>query len=328
MLTVLAPATAAAQVMLALIVWRQTTLPGHRELSLSLFAGAVYFLYAAFSESLAFLLPVVMVAPLACNRAYRASFGVVQRPLKVDLALALVLIASGLTGVWGVQGWAIWLSSALVLYLFLELPVILWRGLPDDLNAARRSMRYVVLALSGAVGVVVAIASFVGQGVVAQPMAAILILSLCLGVAAFGAEIERRLVPQTKTPLDARETLILKRLREVMAESYSDPDLTLSRLAQKLDVPEHRLRRVIHLGEGQGHFSGYLNTYRLNAFKARADDEATILELALGVGYNSLSAFNRAFKATEGVTPSAFRAARKAKTKAMSEPAPETPSAT
>lgn len=121
---------------------------------------------------------------------------------------------------------------------------------------------------------------------------------------------------------------MLRRLRQVIGEVYTDPALTLSSLARRLDVPEHRLRRVIHLGEDQRNFSTWLNSYRISAFKARIDEDDTILALALAVGYNSLSAFNRAFKAVEGVTPSAFRAARKANTKAMSVPMPETPSAT
>lgn len=69
-------------------------------------------------------------------------------------------------------------------------------------------------------------------------------------------------------------------------------------------MAEHRLRRVIHAGEGEDHFSRYLNRWRIEAFKARGHEEASVLELALAVGYNSLSAFNRAFKASEGGTPS------------------------
>lgn len=331
MLTVLAPATAAAQVMLALIVWRQSRLMGRRELSAALIVGAVYFLYAAFAGALAWLLPVVLLAPLIVNRALRAGFEVTQRPAWVDGFVLCGLIGFGLAGFVFSVNWAGWLCSALIVWLFLELPVIVWRGLPDDLSAARRSVRFIVLVASAGMGALMAVASVAGQGAWAQPVAAIVTLLLCLGAVGFGDQIERRLAPG-RSPLDAREEQVLRRLREAMPGLFADPGLTLSRLAQTLEVPEHRLRRVIHLGEGLSHFSGYLNGYRIAAFKARVGEEASILDLALAVGYNSLSAFNRAFKACEGVTPSvyrgALRAARTAKTSETSRPAPDTPSAT
>lgn len=330
MLTVLAPAAAACQLMMALIVWRRTQLPGRGALALSLMSGAAYFLYTAFAEALHFLLPVVLVAPLACNRAIRAAFEAPPRPW-LDLWLLVLLLGFGLAARLGAPPVIGMVSSLLSVALFLELPVIVWRGLPDDLVAARRDVRSWILTLSAVLGSTVALASFFGAAAMAVPFAAVLTCLLIFTAVAFGGPLADTLsgAPQPeKQPLDGREQQVLRRLREVIAEVYSDPDLTLSKLAQRLDVPEHRLRRVIYLGEGQGNFSAWLNGYRIAAFKARVDEDATILTLALAVGYNSLSAFNRAFKAVEGVTPSAFRAARKANTKAISEPTPDTPSAT
>jgi len=328
MLSVLAPAVAACQLMMALIVWRRTRLPGRGELAVSLVSGAAYFLHAAF-EDLRFLLPVVLAAPLACNRAIRAAFE--ARPRQwLDLWLLVLLLGLGLAARVGAPAWTGTASSLLSLALFLELPVIVWRGLPDDLVAARRNVRIWALGASAMLGAGVAAASVLGGADWAVPMAAALTCLLAFAAVAFGGELTDTLSakPQAKAPLDSREQQVLRRLREVIAETYNDPDLTLSKLAQRLDVPEHRLRRVIHLGEGQRNFSAWLNAYRIEAFKARIDEDETILNLALAVGYNSLSAFNRAFKATEGVTPTAFRAARKANTKAMIEPMPDTPSAT
>ena len=329
MLSVLAPAVAACQLMMALIVWRRTQLPGRGELAVSLVSGAAYFLHAAFPEELRFLLPVVLAAPLACNRAIRAAFEAPPRQW-LDLWLLVLLLGLGLAARVGVPAWTGTASSLLSLALFLELPVIVWRGLPDDLVAARRNVRIWALGTSAMLGAGVAVASVLGGADWAVPMAAALTCLLAFAAVAFGGELTDTLSakPQAKAPLDSREQQVLRRLREIIAETYNDPDLTLSKLAQRLDVPEHRLRRVIHLGEGQRNFSAWLNGYRIEAFKARIDEDETILNLALAVGYNSLSAFNRAFKAAEGMTPSAFRAARKANTKAMIEPMPDTPSAT
>ena len=331
MLTVLAPVAATCQLMMALIIWRWTRLPGRRELAVSLIFGAAYFLYAAFPEALPWLLPVVLVAPLACNRAIRAGFESPLRPLWLESALLILLLASGLAARSGVPSWTGGLSNLLSLAFFLELPIIVWRGLPDDLVAARRNVRVWSLSLSAFVGAGVAVASVLGGAVWAVPAAAALTCLMIFAAVTFGGELADTLLasPRTaSTPLDSREQQVLRRLREVIAEVYSDPALTLSTLARRLDVPEHRLRRAIHLGEGQRNFSVWLNGYRIAAVKARIDDDETILALALAAGYNSLSAFNRAFKAAEGVTPSAFRAARKANTKAMTEPPADTPRAT
>lgn len=326
MLAVLAPAAAACQLMMAVLIWRRTQLPGRGELAVSLMAGAAYFLYAAFPETLRFLLPVVLAAPLACNRAIRAGFETPSRPLWLDVGVLLLLLGLGLAARSGAPAWTGMASSLLSLALFLELPVIVWRGLPDDLVTARRNVRIWALGLSAVMGAGVAITSVLGGAAWAVPIAAALTCVMALAAVAFGDELSAR--AQARAPLDGREQQVLRRLRDVIAEAYSDPGLTLSTLAQRLDVPEHRLRRVIHLGEGQRNFSAWLNGYRIAAFKARINEDETILALALAVGYNSLSAFNRAFKAAEGVTPSAFRAALKANTKAISEPTPDTPSAT
>lgn len=331
MLSILAPAAAACQLMMAVLIWRRTQLPGRGDLTVSLISGAAYFLHAAFPNDLRFLLPVVLAAPLACNRAIRAGFETPPRPQWLDAVLLFLLVGLGFAARNGAPAWTGLASSLLSVALFLELPVIVWRGLPDDLVPARRNVRVWALGASAVLGAGVAVASVLGGAVWAVPMAAALTCVLIFAAVAFGGELTDTLstTPQAaKSPLDAREQQVLRRLREVIAETYSDPGLTLSTLAQRLDVPEHRLRRVIHLGEGQRNFSAWLNGYRIDAFKARVHEDETILTLALAVGYNSLSAFNRAFKAAEGVTPSAFRAARKANTKATAEPMPETPSAT
>ncbi|WP_411910534.1 helix-turn-helix domain-containing protein [Paucibacter sp. DJ1R-11] len=59
-----------------------------------------------------------------------------------------------------------------------------------------------------------------------------------------------------------------------------------------------------------------------------AQDTETVLSLALAAGYNSLSAFNRAFKAAEGCSPSAFRAACQARLSASTPNSADTVSET
>jgi AraC-like DNA-binding protein len=79
-----------------------------------------------------------------------------------------------------------------------------------------------------------------------------------------------------------------------------------------LKVPEYRLRRLINVRLGYRNFNQMLHAYRVaDAAAALADPEKRhlpILTIALTAGYQSINPFNRAFKESKGVTPSAFRA--------------------
>jgi AraC-like DNA-binding protein len=71
-------------------------------------------------------------------------------------------------------------------------------------------------------------------------------------------------------------------------------------------MPPHVLSRVINDGFGKNFFD-FINTYRIEEFKRRADDphykNFTLLGIAYEVGFNSKSAFNRSFKKITGQTP-------------------------
>lgn len=94
--------------------------------------------------------------------------------------------------------------------------------------------------------------------------------------------------------------------------AWKDPNITISKLAKRLAVTEHKLRALINQGMGYRNFSTFVNSYRLEAVKAAFENPETqdlpILTLALDAGFNSLPPFNRAFKATEGQTPKTYRA--------------------
>ncbi|GGE60575.1 helix-turn-helix domain-containing protein [Massilia psychrophila] len=93
-------------------------------------------------------------------------------------------------------------------------------------------------------------------------------------------------------------------------ELYRNGELTLEQLADQVAVTPHELSQLIN-EECGANFQEYLNRYRVDALKATLRDPrhagATILELALGAGFNSKSALNRVFKKHAGVTPSEFR---------------------
>lgn len=111
----------------------------------------------------------------------------------------------------------------------------------------------------------------------------------------------------------AEDRALLARLDTLMTveRAYRQDGLAIADLAQKLGLPEYRLRRLINQGLGHRNFNSFVNGYRIAEIKAALVDpaqaEVPVLTLALDAGFNSLGPFNRAFKAATGLTPSDFR---------------------
>ncbi|MGO3183219.1 MAG: helix-turn-helix domain-containing protein [Aequorivita sp.] len=91
---------------------------------------------------------------------------------------------------------------------------------------------------------------------------------------------------------------------------YLDPDLTLPKLAENLQVPTHHLSQVINEMHGSNFFD-FINQFRVDEVKRKIQDPAfksySLLGIAMESGFNSKSAFNRVFKNLTGTTPSSFR---------------------
>ena len=92
---------------------------------------------------------------------------------------------------------------------------------------------------------------------------------------------------------------------------YRHEGITIGMLATKLAVPEYKLRRLINQQLGYRNFNVFLNNHRIEEAKAALSDpsqaEVPVITIAMDAGFQSLGPFNRAFKATTGVTPSEYR---------------------
>lgn len=102
------------------------------------------------------------------------------------------------------------------------------------------------------------------------------------------------------------------RWRDQLAQGghWRDPDLNLPRLARHLGTNTAYLSRAFNEGLGQS-FNDVVNQQRVLAVIAAlssAEPPDDLMALALSVGFNSKTSFNRQFKAATGMTPSAFRA--------------------
>lgn len=91
---------------------------------------------------------------------------------------------------------------------------------------------------------------------------------------------------------------------------FTDGDLTIQKLAEKLSIPANHLSQTINERLGQT-FSDFVNSYRIEAAKRKLLDPAckhlSVLGIAEEVGFNSKSSFNSVFKKHTNMTPSEFR---------------------
>ena len=162
-----------------------------------------------------------------------------------------------------------------------------------------------------------------------QPYGGVLLSLLIIAMAlvalqvwppAFGAS--RRVEVTHDLRVDAADNHDLTRLQSVMgAEGWRREGLTIGDLARELDLPEHRLRRLINQRLGHRNFAEFVNGHRIQAAKARLGDpreaRTTVAAIAFDLGYGSLGPFNRSFRAATGVTPTDYRRA------ALAEGSPE-----
>lgn len=91
---------------------------------------------------------------------------------------------------------------------------------------------------------------------------------------------------------------------------YLEPDLTLPKLAEELNISTHHLSQVIN-EKHERNFADFINSYRVAEVKRKIQDPEfknySLLGIAFESGFNSKSAFNRVFKNQTGMTPSEFR---------------------
>jgi AraC-like DNA-binding protein len=97
-------------------------------------------------------------------------------------------------------------------------------------------------------------------------------------------------------------------LKTMVAEKpYLDAKLSLSGLAQLLEISPNQLSQIINQ-EAHVNFHDFVNNYRVEEFiqNAKKNINFSLLALALDSGFNSKSSFNTIFKKQKGLTPSQY----------------------
>ena len=134
-----------------------------------------------------------------------------------------------------------------------------------------------------------------------------------IAAAKTAADVSNRATGMKNDFPDAARQRLIDALMRLMADEriYRDEKLTIGALAVRLAVPEYKLRRLINQQLGYRNFNVFLNDYRIREAKAAlggpTQAEVPVITIAMDAGFQSLGPFNRAFKATTGVTPSEYR---------------------
>jgi AraC-like DNA-binding protein len=119
--------------------------------------------------------------------------------------------------------------------------------------------------------------------------------------------------PAAARDSDAADSRLVDALMRLMADEriYRHDNVTIGTLATRLRIPEYKLRRLINQRLGYRNFNVFLNNHRIEEAKAALADptqaEVPVITIAMDAGFQSLGPFNRAFKATTGVTPTEYR---------------------
>jgi len=196
-----------------------------------------------------------------------------------------------------------------------------------DLVEGRRKLRIFIVvatALYGGLNALAQMLSLRGDaaGIANVANSAVLACIVAMIVGAMMQVTARDLFPVAReasakaSVVDSGDQKLVDALMRLMADEriYRHDNVTVGTLARRLSIPEYRLRRVINQRLGYRNFNVFLNEHRIAEAKAALADptqaEVPVITIAMDAGFQSLGPFNRAFKATTGVTPSEYRKAR------------------
>lgn len=204
---------------------------------------------------------------------------------------------------------------------------VVWSGWRGDLVEARRRLRGPLLGVAAVyVLLVVAVQSaelFAGPATQLSMLAAVSLLALSLASGLVFLRAEPQLFGSAVGRAQARSVEpadgpLLSRLETALdqEEVWREEGLTIGALAAKLGAPEHHLRRLINECLGYRNFAAFINERRIGAAKQALSDpgqaRTTVATVAFDVGFSSLAPFNRAFRESTRVTPTAWRRAAQA----------------
>lgn len=219
------------------------------------------------------------------------------------------------------------ISTLIMVGILAHLAYVAWQGRNDDLVETRRQFRtvFVIGVIIISIGILLSESTFRRQE--AESIELVLQAAAFLVITVFllwrlsspdGEDLffkAAQIVPNGETThcdlsvADRHDLDVIVGLENTSL--VLEPGMTITRLANELHIPEHRVRHLINQHLGYRNFADFLNHHRVQAAKNRLADtnnrNMPVLTVAMDLGYGSLGPFNRAFKERTGLTPTEFR---------------------
>jgi AraC-like DNA-binding protein len=99
----------------------------------------------------------------------------------------------------------------------------------------------------------------------------------------------------------------LARIKHHLEEHYTDEEISTRSIYKTLGIPASRVFRLLREEYGLS-FKQLLNKMRIEeSRRLLRETDVRIIDIALRLGFNDISYFNKLFKKSEGETPSDFR---------------------
>lgn len=220
--------------------------------------------------------------------------------------------------------WQYWDAFLGGIYLFHALGILwIWHKGPDALVNARMGQVGIIREwMFGAVAVLIlvilmdgGIAFALGRAGLAEYLIAVGAIAICatfvIGLWSGLRGADREQIGSTINPIvrhgeDAKiEALISDHLRDTMI--FTDPNLTLDRLAKRVRLPARKISAAINQSRGVN-VSQYINEFRINhAANLLTATLDPVTKVADQSGFLTRSNFYREFQRIHGMTPAAYR---------------------
>ncbi len=211
------------------------------------------------------------------------------------------------------------------LVLFPLMFHILWvaiSGYRGDLIAPRRRFRAVFAVVTPLVAIVIGVIELTlpqsENEIYLRLLQSSVFLALALWFMTWITDLDKDLLlsnrPKGQIYDDDEQRSEMSRLQGLLnADIHRTEGLTIGSLAEAMEIPEHRLRRLINYHMGYRNISELINDRRIDDAKDKLSDPSLatrqITQIAFDVGYGSLAPFNRAFRQRTGQSPKEYRRA-------------------
>ncbi|MBN1699881.1 MAG: helix-turn-helix transcriptional regulator [Spirochaetales bacterium] len=148
-------------------------------------------------------------------------------------------------------------------------------------------------------------------GILISCIVALYCLTFCVIVAAKkNKRAEKKLPRQKPLAIVSYRNKELQRIESFIESHYNNPGISTGMVYKRLGIPASRVFRLC-LEEYNLTFKQLINTMRIKeAKRLLRETDLRIIDIALNLGFNDISYFNKLFKKQEHVSPSGYRKKR------------------